>query len=320
VNPLIGLLGSNMILSAPIIKVSSGLNTVADPSRIDYDQARGVADLSQAYNISIDDTGLISSRVGDEIKQVGSFHSLFCSGGACLVIQERTNDAALMLVNEDLTLTGLRGNLAKNAPMSFAQVNYDTYYSNGFQNGYVRERNSFSWPVSTYKGPDTNLNFTPAPVGSIVAFKPGGLMLIAEGALLWMCHEPFAFGLFNQRSGFVAFASDITMVCPTSKGVYVSDSAITWFLEGTTWSDFKQRIVVSYPALKGSLAHDKVVLRDHGIDQDGEGYIWASTKGVCMGLDDGSVINLTSNKVKYPSGYTSGACLITDSHIIHTVE
>jgi hypothetical protein len=60
-------------------------------------------------------------------------------------------------------------------------------------------------------------------------------------------------------------------------------------------------------------------LRDAGFDADGFGRMWASTQGVCLGTDDGTWQNLTTGEIKYPSGYTTGACLVTDTHLIHTV-
>jgi len=301
---------------------TSGLNTVLDPQRLSQGTKNnpGLIELAVAVNVSIDDRGLVSLRNGDTIAQAGEFHSLFCNGGDAFIVKEQTVDAAIMQIGTDLSLTGVRSGLTKNKRMSWAQVNYDTYYSNGFQNGYVREGNSFNWPANTYHGPDTNSNFVPAPIGNHIAFMPGGLMLIAEGPVLWICHEPFAFGLFNQRSGFVQFASDITMVCPVASGVFVSDATKTWFLRGTSWFDFIQVQVANYPALEWSLAHDSVDLKDAISDNaTGFGRIWASPEGVCLGMDDGNMINLTDENIQYPNGHTSGACLVTESHILHTV-
>ena len=52
----------------------------------------------------------------------------------------------------------------------------------------------------------------------------------------------------------------------------------------------------------------------------GFGRIWASTKGVCLGTDDGVFINLTDEKIQYPTGYTAGACLVKDTTVIHTAS
>jgi hypothetical protein len=300
---------------------AKGLNTVLDPQRLSQGtrQEPGMVELAVAVNVSIDEQGLVSLRLGDTSKQSGEFHSLFCAGGDCFVIQERQNDAAIMQVATDYSLAGVRSGLTKNLPMSFAQVNEDTYYSNGAQNGVITGGVSAAWPINTYNGPETNLNFEGAPAGNIIAHKPGGQMLIAEGPTVWINHEPYAFGLFNKRSGFISFATDVTMMCPVKEGWFISDSKATWFLRGTSWFDFIQIKVADYPALKWSLAHDPVSLADMKVAPTGLGRMWASTEGLCLGLDDGTLINLTKDPIKYPSGYTTGACLVTDSHLIHTV-
>jgi len=302
---------------------TSGLNTVLDPQRLSQgsDNDPGMIELAVAVNVSIDDRGMVSLRKGSALAQLGEFHSLFCDGGDCFVIQERVSDAALMRVAADLSISEVWSGLTKNCRMSFTQVNYDTFYSNGQGNGYIRSGVSAAWPVGVYQGPDTNLHFSPAPVGNIVAFKPGGLMLIAVGPVLWINYAPFAFGLYNLRSGFVQFGSDITMICPVFSGVFVSDSERTWFLRGESWFDFVQEPVADCPALKWSLATEKVRVRDMGdmgVEMPGFGRVWASTEGVCVGMDDGTMINLTKEKINYPGGHDTGACLITDTHIIHT--
>jgi len=311
-----------MVKPIDIYNGTFGLNTITDPVRISAgsDKAPGMIELAVAVDVSIDDTGMVSLRKGDLLAESGTFHSLFCSGGDAFVIQDRTDDAALMKIATDLSISGIRSGLIKGKRMSFTQVNTDTYYSNGLQNGYVHEGLSAAWPVNTYHGPDTNSQFVPTPVGNHIAFKAGGLMLIAEGPTLWICHEPFAFGLFNKRSGFVQFGSDITMICPVAAGVFVSDCEKTWFLRGTSWFDFIQVKVADYPALEWSLAHDAIDLKVAISDKlNGFGRVWATPEGVCLGMDDGNMINLTQEKIAYPSGYTTGACLITDSHILHTV-
>lgn len=300
---------------------SSGLNTALDPQRLSQGGANtpGIIEFSQAVNVSIDERGLVTLRNGDTLANPGEFHSLFCDGGDCFIIQERTNDAALMRVAADLSLSGIRSGLTKGQRMSFAQANYDTFYSNGIENGYIRGGVSAAWPVETYYGPDTNTSFGPAPVGDLIAFRPGGGMLIASGPVLHFNRFPFNFGLY-AGTDIVQFGSDITMIAPVAAGTFVSDGERTWFLQGESWFDTTQKLAAEYPALTGSLAHNKVTLRDMGLDSSGFGRIWASTEGVCLGLDDGSFINLTDDKIDYPAGHSTGACVTTKSHIIHTVE
>jgi hypothetical protein len=310
-----------MVKPATLYSATSGLNTVLDPERLTMGTRDnpGMIELSQAVNVSIDDRGLISLRNGSEMKQAGAFHSLFCDKGDCFVVQDRAGDSAIFRVGEDFGLTGVRSGLSKGRPMSFTDTGEATFYANGVENGFIAGGVSSVWPIGTYSGPDTNYSFTSAPVGNHIAFKRGGLMLIAVGAILWINHLPYNFGLYNLRSGFVSFPSAIRMICPMESGVFISDQTRTYFLRGTSWFDFVQVAAADYPALEWSLATDVVKLKDIGMDMPGEGRIWASTEGICLGMEDGTVTNLTRRKIEYPKGHVQGACLIKDTKVIHTV-
>jgi hypothetical protein len=302
-----------------------GLNTRLDPQRLTQGvkDHPGLVELSQAVNISIDDRGLVSLRNGDTLAQAGEFHSLFCDGGDCFVVQERSEDAAIMRVVSlsPVVLEGVRSGLAKGQRMAWCQVNDDTLYSNGLQNGFISSRVSYPWPAGTYTGPDADISFeTSAPVADHIGFVPGGQLLLAEGPAVWINHYPFQFGLFSKRHGYIGFDSDVAMLATVRDGFFASDANRTWFFrkqEG--WYNYRQELVENAPVQLGSLAHDKVPLRDAGIDANGFGRIWASARGVCLGMDDGGFVNLTEEKINYPTGYVRGACLVRDKKVIHSV-
>jgi hypothetical protein len=311
-----------MVKPITLFEGSMGLNTVLDPERL----STGTRDLpnhvefAEAVNVSIDDRGLVSLRNGNELKRSGSYHSLFCDGGDCFVVEDRTNDAAIHRVNADYTLTGVRSGLTKGARMSFGQSVDDTFYSNGFQLGYIRSAVSNAWAVGAYNGPDVDMQFeSTIPIGNHISFPRGGSCMIAEGSSLWLNHAPYQYGLFNKRSGYIGFRSPITMLCPVETGFFASDSSQTWFFQRTGWNLYKQNLVEDAPAIEWSLAHDKIQLKDIGFESDGFGRIWASALGICLGMDDGSFVNLTKSRVKYPTGYNAGSCLIKGTVIINTL-
>lgn len=302
-----------------------GLNTRLDPQRLTQGvkDHPGLVELSQAVNVSIDDRGLVSLRNGDTLAQAGDFQSLFSSGRDCFVVEERDSDAAIMRAASlsPVVLEGVRSGLTKGRRIAWCQVNDDTFYGNGLQHGFIRSGVSHPWPAGTYTGPDADISFeTSAPVAEHIGFRPGGQMLLAEGPAVWINHLPFQFGLFSKRHGYIGFDSDLTMLAVVRDGFFASDAHRTWFFrKGEGWYTYRQDIAENAPALLGSLAHDPVPLREIGVDGEGFGRIWASTRGVCLGTDDGRLINLTEEKINYPAGYTRGACLLWGKTIIHTV-
>ena len=301
-----------------------GLNTELDPKSLSQGSKNspGIIELAQAVNISIDDRGLATLRQGDSLITSGSFHSLFCDGGDCFVVQEGDSSATLSKVNADLSLSVVRAGLSKGLRCEFAQTNTDTFYSNGVQNGFIRAGVNYAWPVNTYRGPDADIEFaTSIPVANHLAFMQGGKCAIAVGQSLFINHEPFKYGMFAQAIGFIGFESDVSMICPVQAGFFVSDQRQTWFFRKIDggWYRYKQELVDAAPVIEWSLAAEKVLLRDIDIDLPGFGRVWVSQEGICLGTDDGTVINLTKEKVTYPDGYARGACLVKGTTVIHTV-
>jgi len=310
-----------MVKPITLFTSSAGLNTRLDPQRLQagYDNKTGVSEFAQLVNVNIDDRGLPELRPGFTEAVAGEFHSLFCDGGDCFVVQERTSDAAIMRVNPGLSLSAVQTGLAKNRRMAWAQNSTDTFYGNGAQDGFIRNGVRSAWPSGSYQGPDDDRDFVTMPPANHIAFFKHAMIVIAIGAVVYVNHSPFQFGLFNPRSGYIGFQSNVVMLAPVQNGIFVSDSERTWFLRKLdTWYGFRQEIVAEYPALEWSLAIGKVALRDVGIDAPGFGRLWGSRDGICLGMDDGSFLNITREKVAYPTGYSSGATMAIDKVAYHT--
>lgn len=309
-----------------LYKGASTLNTVLDPERLSTgsQEKPNIIELAQAVNVSIDDNFLVTLRNGDTLAQSGSFHSGFCGeSGPGLMISETASWASIVYVSSvtPFITAGIRSGLTKNKYMSWAEVNDVVFYANGFDNGYIKNNVSSAWPSGNYTGPDSNYDYlTTAPVANLLAYRGGGIMALVCGDTVWFNMEPFEFGLFNKARGFIRLDSTITMIAAVDSGYFISDSKRTWFFRGTSWHDLEQPRVVEFkPALKQSLAHNKILLSDLGMDAGGYGRIWVSKDGVCLGTDSGGFINLTREQVKYPQAYSYAACLVANGKIINTV-
>ena len=186
---------------------SSGLNTVLDPQRLSQGSKDrpGIIELSQAVNVSIDDRGLVTLRNGYTEAVEGEFHSLFCDGGDCFVVQENASDAAIMRVRDDHSIVLVRSGLSKGLRMCFAQANTDTFYSNGVQNGFIRNGVNYPWPVQTYRGPDADVDFaTSVPVANHIAFLQGGKCVISVGPSCVSTMSRSSTGCSPMRLGLLA--------------------------------------------------------------------------------------------------------------------
>lgn len=306
-----------MTSQIPFVKSFAGLNTRIDPVRIKYDAQTGVSEMAVAVNITIDDTGMAETRYGFTLETAGNMHSGFCDGGDCFAILERTSDAAIIQIAPDLTYGIVATGLNKFRTMSWTQANYDTFYSNGIQNGYIRAGVRYVWPVETYAGPELDLLIEAAPVADIVAFKLGGLMFLSVGDALIHNEFPYHFGMYCWEHA-MRFESAIRMIRPVDGGVFVSDSNFTWFLAGNNWKDFQPLKVAPYPAHSFS-ATQAIIPSDIGLESTGNCYVWSSPEGICLGLADGSFKNLTREKHQYPSTHTQAASLFHKGLIINTM-
>jgi len=290
---------------------ASGLNTVSDPVRIDFKD--GITDLQVAVNISIDKSGRINRRTGVTLAQAGSYHSLFCDKGDCFVV----SGEYLYRVNDDDTLAEVTSGLTEDEKMAFVQVGPRTYYTNGYEKGFIYEAGSNSWEAGTYTGPDTNRDFSGPPTGTHLATF-NGRMFISEGTVLWWS-EPFNFDIYDKAESFIQFFDKIIMVQPVAEGIFVSTEKKIYFLGGAEPRAFTVREVYQYPAAEWSNAVERIESSEIGFD-GGACAVWASREGAILGLPTGQVLNLNKNKVVYPDEATTGFGCIRGYNFIHGVN
>jgi len=297
---------------------TSGLNTVSDPVRISYDPETGVSDLAEAVNITIDQSGRPNRRRGFLKKQDGLFHSAFCDGGDCFCIQDREDNAAIMQIAQDFSLTGIRSGLPLERRVAFCQVGSQTFYLNGLQNGVIEDGVSRPWPVDEYVGVETDRVFSPAPVGEHFAWM-NGRMFISEGKVVWWS-ELFKYGLFEKKKSFWQFHTKIRMIKPVASGLFISDEKNTWFYGfGNPNEPEILAKVADYPALEWSDSIEYVEGADIGLNS-GLCALWSSTEGACLGTASGQFLNLTKEKIIYPKETRQGAGLLVGYNFIHTVR
>jgi hypothetical protein len=310
-----------------LLSGSTGLSTRVDTTRIPYDPEAGVQALAQAVNVDIDDTGRVRRRQGFSELQAGSFHSLFCQGGHCLVIQEHTSTAALYRVSQDGVLTGIRSGLTKGRRMSFHSVNSQIYYSNGIETGIYDESTGASSPWAK----NANIvdairvdreGYDPPPARNIASI--GAFMLISDASspsVLWWS-DPLNFSSFNLDDGHIDLAHPVTMLKAVRDGVWVGTDRETLFISGVTPGEWgiARRIPYGVNAFSGT--HEPVSAVRLGLEHsEGEGFLWLSDRGVCWGGNGGQYVELGHEAVDWREwqGNTGGALLAEDK-VIFTLE
>jgi hypothetical protein len=297
---------------------TTGLNTTVDEASLGFDAKTGETELAKATNVSITKKGRPELRKGFFRVALGEFHSLFCDDGPCLVVQERTNDAALMMVATDLSLSGIRSPLTKGLRMAYWQDGDTTYYSNGAENGIIVDGISKLWPNQTnHVGKPTSTVYFPAPVGTHITVAHGRMWIFA-GAVLWYS-EPFAYGKFDLGRCYVPFATDGRVVRGVKNGMWVSDSEATYFLEGTNPSEMVPARKAGYPLIEWSDAIQTVDAAEYGYEwTPGRSLIAGSREGLCLLGPSGEFADEGKKKLIMPPGVTKGSTLVMGDNVIHS--
>lgn len=298
----------------------TGLNNRFDPMRHRFNPDTGMGELEEAVNVDIDDSGMISRRLGQVEISAGSFLNAFCDKGDCFIVQDRTIDSALFILDPDMvSLTGIRSGMTKGAMVSFCQVGEKTYYMNGYQAGVIDSGISYLWPDSNHLGASTTREYYSVPIGTHIAVFDGH-MLVAEGNVLWIS-ERYEFGKYRMAKNFFQMGSDIRMVKPVLNGIWISDQDKTGFIapkpgQHISEADFYRKS--SFPAHEWSDNIELVDLGDTELQIKGNSAIWSSDEGLCIGSENGDFEVSTIEKIIYPTG-ANGATVVKGYNVINSV-
>jgi len=138
----------------------------------------------------------------------------------------------------------------------------------------------------------------PPPAGDHIAYQ-NGYLLVASGARLYPS-EAYAPELFDYRKA-LPFLGRITMVAPVKGGVWIgTDSQIGW-VSGDTPEAWDFKVVADYGVIPGTLW-----FADAGVIGDGQAIgemaaLFASKRGLCVGMPGGRLMNATEARFAYPA-------------------
>jgi len=136
----------------------------------------------------------------------------------------------------------------------------------------------------------------PAPAGQCLGYHAGSA-LVASGSRIYPS-QPFAPELFDLRRA-MPMPDRVSMIAPVKSGVFVGTGTSIVWLAGADFKALDYRKVAAYGVIPGTLAYcDASVIGDGS--RKGVAAMWASTRGLCVGFDDGSLENLTQTRFAYP--------------------
>ena len=286
-----------------------GLNNVEDPTRLPPTVVNReyVHSLQQASNVEIDNSYGLKSRPGYATALAGTdIHSLWSDNETCLFVDETT----LYQLMLDYSVVSLQANLAHAARMSYAPVNDRVYLTNGTQIGYVK---SLAYAALV----DPEMEFKcPMPAGQLIEYYRGCLYVAVKNVLY--ISDPLC-DYYDTRTGYRIFAADIRLLRAVDDGLYVGDDKV-WWVGGAANEDFDRTEAYAFsPILYTDIRTDGQHVGD-GVK--GKIAMWTSENGVCIGGNDGTVVNVTEARFAFdPHGRGSGVIRETGNvrHYINTL-
>ena len=304
----------------PIFRNALGWNNKVDPVELAYDAETGSSELAVAYNVDVSRRGRVSRRKGF-VKRVdlAGIHSLF----SCPFVTLFCAGDGVYKLNEDFSYNLIADGAPEGVRTSYAEVNRVVYAINpgmkikvvdGVVSAFVRE--------GSYVGPVTIRQYMDPPTGSHIAYY-SSRMYIAKDNVLW-ASDPAAFAWFNKGNGFRQFESRITMLRPVTTGIYVSTENGVWYLYGKTFNEMQQKLVFSYPAVEWSDCYTlfsglrSPYLMERGFYAECAVWLGRNSEGqtsVCVGGDDGRVVDMTVDKIDAPAGIFAASIIHDDKFI-----
>lgn len=157
------------------------------------------------------------------------------------------------------------------------------------------------------------------PAGHFLRYFRGRLLVAKDNYLFYS--EAYNLELYNPLGNFVAFNFRITNVGVSRNGVFVTTLDETVFLAGHDPAKWEYIVVAKYGAIEGTMnAVDGELIGAEGVPNNTEVLCWATRNGLVIGLDDGSIINLTAKYFHFDGNAKKGTLVLRrqngQNHII----
>jgi len=276
------------------------------------------SELVTAVNVDIDDAGQLRRRRGFVERGAGDHHSLADIGGLVLVVR----NGMLGTLRPSLFFTPLV--TVGPEPLVYTNVGSTIYYASSTASGKIVNGSVLPWGAQISPGqwvspvirPTETLGqirgkFLGAPPHATQLETYKGRIYLANGNMLWAT-ELYLYDLVDKTKNFIQFEDDITMIAAAGDGMYIGTVAALYFLSGAFSSGLRLSTIIEAGVVPGSktvVPYSKAVARsrDRATVPEGSGPLFMTTQGLLVGLDSGTVYNLTQNHIVFPAATGAAA-------------
>lgn len=158
---------------------------------------------------------------------------------------------------------------------------------------------------------------TPPPAGQVTGYYKGR-MFVGAGDVLYPS-EPFGFELFDQRK-YIQTDGKLTMIAPfedkestdiaTKSGLFLGTDKSCGVLVGADPDTFRYVTKTGYGAVQGALDYVDGSLFGDNSSNARSLPMWLTTQGVCVGMADMEIKNLTRTRYGFTIGNQGAAIFI----------
>ncbi len=277
-----------------------------------------MGELEAAVNVDIDNSGQVRRRRGYDRKDASSWHSAQTIAGRAFAVK----DGQLGELRADYSHSALAS--VGSDPLSYTAVGDTVYFSSRSASGKIVDGAVQPWGQTGGEGEWLSPVIRPtetlgAIAGKIIAAPPlateieyyKGRIYLANERWLWAT-ELYLYDLVDRNRNYLQFEHDITMVRAVEAGLFVGTEKQLFFLEGTMADGLRRARTVDSGVIRGSSVMVPTAAVDPQARQsdsvpEGNSPVFLTEAGICVGLEDGRVINLTRNRVVFPSAVRAAA-------------
>lgn len=289
----------------------AGIKNVVAPERL------RPGELEQAINVDLDDAGQLRRRRGYEQKHGGKHHSARTIAGRTLVVRDEI--LGELLPGYAFVSLGWAGPHR----LTYTAVGSTIYFASQTTSGKIVGDSILPWgaavsaggwvspvirPTATLGAVSGQLHGAPPTATEIEHYK--GRIYLAHEKLLWAT-DLYLYDRVDKTKGFIQFEHDITMVAAVTDGLYVGTRAQLLFLQGTYSEGLRRTTIMDSPVVPGSAvvvpvaeAHPQA---KNGPVPEGDAPMFLTDAGICLGLDNGQVHNITRGRVAFPKADSAAA-------------
>jgi hypothetical protein len=293
-----------------ILSALSGIKNTVSEERLQ------VGELSAGVNIDLDDAGQARRRRGYRKLDPASWHSVQTVEGITFGVR----DGILGRIYPDYSFTAL--GFVGPEPLCYTSVGDTVYFSSAVTSGKIVQNAIVPWgepgegvwispvirPTETLGAINGRRLVAPPHATEIESYK--GRIYLAHENVLWHT-ELYLYDRLDSTKNFLQTEDPITMVRATTDGIYVGTTAQLLFLQGIAATGLKMSIIMTTPVVKGSsviVPYSKAHPRARqGPIPEGEGPMFMTGAGICLGLEGGEVYNLTQDHVVFPGAVSAAA-------------